>query len=85
MKLKPNFITHVTDEGVLMISAGGSFNGMVRSNKTAGDIIELLRSDITKDEIVERMLEKYEADRASVEGDVDSVISALNEIGAIDD
>ena len=47
MKLKSDFITHRTEDGILMISAGGGFNGMVRSNNTAADIIELLREDET--------------------------------------
>ena len=38
MKLKSTFITHDTGDGLLMISAGGNFNGMVRSNSTAKDI-----------------------------------------------
>lgn len=84
MKLKSDFITHRTEDGILMISAGGGFNGMVRSNNTAADIIELLREDITREEIVEKMLAKYDADRAVLAADVDSVIASLVKIGAID-
>ena len=68
-----------------MISAGGSFNGMVRSNKTAGEIIDMLATPTTREAIVEAMLEKYDAPREVIERDVDKVISALSEIGAIDD
>ena len=46
MKLKSNFITHESGDGLLMISAGGSFNGMVRSNSTAKDIINLLKDHV---------------------------------------
>lgn len=68
-----------------MISAGGSFNGMVRSNSTAGEIIEMLKSEITRDEIVEKMFDKYEVEREILEKDVDKVLGALRSIGAIDE
>ena len=85
MKLKSTFITHNSGNEQLMISAGGDFNGMVRSNSTAGEIIELLKNETTVEKIVEAMLEKYEVERSVLESDVEKVISALRGIGAIDD
>lgn len=85
MKLKSNFITHNTDEGMLMICAGGAFNGMVRASSTAADIIELLKSDITRDGVVDAMLEKYDAERSVIEADVDGIIAKLRGIGALDE
>jgi methyltransferase-like protein len=68
-----------------MISAGGSFNGMVRSNKTAAFIIDMLKEETTKEKIVSAMLERYDADEAVISADVDKVIDALRGIGAIDE
>ena len=85
MKLKSDFITHTTDGEQLMICAGGSFNGMVRSNSTAADIIDLLKTETTPEAIVDAMLEKYEVEREVVARDVDKVIEALRGIGAIDE
>ena len=51
MKLKSNFITHTSGDEQLMISAGGDFNGMVRSNKTAAFIIDMLKEETTKEKI----------------------------------
>lgn len=85
MKLKNSFITHESGDGLLMISAGGSFNGMVRSNSTAKDIINLLKNDITEEQIISAMLEKYDAERETVSADVKSVIASLREIGALDE
>ena len=65
MKLKSTFITHNSGNEQLMISAGGDFNGMVRSNSTAGEIIDMMKKEITREEIIAAMLEKY-ADRADV-------------------
>ena len=85
MKLKNEFVTHDTDGEQLMISAGGSFNGMVRSNSTAAAIINLMKKETTREEIILAMLEKYDVERAVLEPDVDKVIAALREIGAIDE
>ena len=85
MKLKKEFITHTSGDEQLMISAGGSFNGMVRSNKTAAFIIDLLKEETTKEKIVSLMLETYDADEQVISADVDKVIDALRSIGAIDE
>lgn len=86
MKLNEKFITHISGDEHIMVSAGGTkFNGLVRSNKTAGDIIECLKKDVTKDEIVNFLLNKYDADINIIETDVDNIISELRNIGAIDE
>ena len=85
MKLKSNFVTHATAEGMLMISAGGSFNGMVRSNDTAAYIIELLKTETDRDSVIAGMLERYDATEEQIAADVDAVLAKLRSIGAIDE
>ena len=85
MKLKSTFITHNSGDEQLMISAGGDFNGMVKSNSTAAEIIDYLKNETTKEKIVAAMLEKYEVEREVLEADVEKVIAALRGIGAIDE
>ena len=85
MKLKSTFITHSTENEQLMVSVGGDFSGMVRSNSTAAFIINMLSEGTTREAIIEAMLEKYDADRAVIERDVDKVVASLIKIGAIDE
>ena len=85
MKLKKEFITHNTGKEQLMISAGGNFNGMVRSNSTAAAIIDLLKTDTTRDAIIDAMLAVYDVDRDVLSADVDRVLATLREISAIDE
>ena len=85
MKLRPEFITHDDNGEQLMISVDGSFNGMVRSNSTAAEIIDLLGEETTVDRIADAMLEKYEVEREVVVADIERVISSLRKIGAIDE
>ena len=85
MKLKSTFITHMSGNEQLMISAGGDFNGMVRSNSTAAEIIDMLKNETTREDIIAKMLDKYEVEEAVLSADVDKVIEKLRGIGAIDE
>jgi hypothetical protein len=85
MKLKSNFITHTSGNEQLMISAGGDFNGMVRSNSTAAEIIDMLKTETTRQQIIDNMAQIYDVDIAVLERDVDKVLASLRSIGAIDE
>lgn len=86
MKLKENFITHESDGEHITVSAGGSkFNGLIRSNKTAGFIVECLKEDTTEEAIIEKMLEKYDAPRELIASDVAKILAKLRSIGALDE
>ncbi len=85
MKLKDNFITHETDGEQIMVAAGGSFAGMVRSNATAAFIVDCLKIDTTEAEILDKMLGKYDADAEVMAKDIKAIIGKLRKIGAIDE
>lgn len=85
MKLKNNFITHELGDDQIMIATGNTdFNGMVKSNKTAAFIINCLKEDTTKEEIISRMMNKYDADKKIIEADVDKILNVLYEIDAVE-
>ena len=67
-----------------MISAGGDFNGMVRSNSTAAAIIDMLATDISREQMIAAMLERYDATEEEISADVDKVLSTLDKIGALE-
>ena len=86
MKLRKGFITHESNGEHIMVTAGNTaFNGLVRSNKTAGFIVECLKKNVTKEEIIHKMLDKYDACEETITKDVDMILARLQEIGAIDD
>ena len=86
MKLSEAFITHESaGEHITVTTGSDTFNGLVRSNKTAGFIVECLKEDVTKDDIIEKMLEKYDAPRVVIAKDVETVLDTLRKIGAIHD
>ena len=86
MRLKDGFITHEGAEEHITVPAGGvSFSGMIRSNKTAGFIVECLKDEVTAEEIVEKMLEKYDAPKERITRDVEDVLAKLWGIGALEE
>lgn len=83
MKLKDTFVTQEMDGEQVMVEAGG-FAGMVRSNATAAFIIDQLKTETTKEAILDAMEKKYDAPRAVMAEDVDMVINNLKKIGALE-
>lgn len=87
MKLKEGFITYSTgDENLLVATgeAGKSFNGIVRNNETAAFIAELLKNEITEEEIVSKLLDEYEADEKTVRKDVRRLLDTFKREGFLE-
>lgn len=86
MKLNSGFISHNDGEQKLLVSTGSTdFSGLVRSNSTAGFIIECLETETTEDAIVAKMMQKWEVTDEIARRDVQKIIKQLKGIGAIDD
>lgn len=85
MRLKDTFITHNSDGEQILIDVTSSFAGVVRSNKTAAFIVECLKTDTTREQIVDAMYEKYDAPKDVLQKDVDKIIEKLRGIGALEE
>lgn len=86
MRLKDGFVTHDTgEEQVLIATDTKMFSGLVRSNRTAAEIVEFLNSEISKEQIVDKMAEKYDVERVRLENDVERILQTLRNIGALDE
>lgn len=85
MKLRKEFITHESNGEQIMVSGSTDiFSGMVRSNHTAAFIVDCLKKETTQAEIVDAMVNRYDAPREVIEADVENIIGKLKSIGAID-
>lgn len=85
MKLKENFISHISGDEQILIDTTSSFSGLIRSNKTAAFIVECLKEETTKEHIVDLMSEKYDASREVIEKDVSDILDSLRKVGALDE
>lgn len=88
MKLRDGFITYDTGDEQIMVptrASGSSFQGMARGNRTAAFVVECLKEETTREAIIDRMAEKYDAPRQILEEDVDTVLKGLRSMGALDE
>ncbi len=63
MKLKYNFITNEVADKIVAVAVGGDlekFNGFIKMNDTGAYIFNMLKSDVTEEEIVAAMKKDYE-------------------------
>ncbi len=87
MKLKEGFILQQVGNEYMAVATGEAakgFNGLIRNNKTANDIFSLLMTETTEEEVVDAMLEKYDAPRHVIAEDVHETILRLRKAGFID-
>ncbi len=86
MKLKKEFITHVTEEESLLVPTGNAeFSGIVRGNRTLGVILELLKEETTEEKIVFALKDRFDAPEGAAERDTARALAELRGIGALDE
>ena len=86
MKLKDGFVTHeMGGEQVMVATGSASFSGLVRSNATAAFIVDCLKEETTKEQILEKMQAKYDGSLEVMGADVDKIVAKLRSIGALDE
>lgn len=89
MKLKEDYVIYESgEEESIAVATGESatvFNGLLRANKTAAFIMECLGEETTEEEIVSRMLERFDADEQNVRSDVREILDVLRSAAAIEE
>lgn len=89
MKLKDDYILYnASEEETIAVATGDeaeNFNGLLRANKTAGAIMEYLSEDISVDELVDKMAERFDAAKEEIREGVAEVLDTLRGIGALEE
>ena len=89
MRLKKDYIIYNASEDETIAVATGdeaeNFNGLLRANKTAGAIMEYLKEDISTDELVSKMTERFDIDKDTAQKDVNDIIEKLKSVDAIEE
>lgn len=86
MKLKKGFYTQTIADGQVLVPVDpeeSEFRGIVRSNETAAFVVDCLKEETTRDEILKKLTETYEGDEEKMGADLDAVLDKLKNIGAI--
>lgn len=85
MRLNSSFITRDNGEDYILMDSSSKFAGIVHANATTAFIIECLKKETTKRQLVDKMAGKYDAPRDVLEKDVDMVLEKLRSIGGLDE
>lgn len=85
MKLKETFITHTTNNEQILVDTSGKFSGIVRNNNTAAFIVDCLKEETSIEEIINKMIEEYDAPIEDIKKGVNDVLDTLRKIGALDE
>ena len=86
MKLKNEYVTYPVDDKEIMVGTGtSSFKGLAKMNASAAYIISCLKEETDEESVINKMLEKYDAERDVIAKDVAHVVETLRSIGALDE
>lgn len=86
MKVKEGFITKKVAGDVIVIPAEQAlvdFKAIITLNETGAYLWELLQEDTTREVLVEKMLEEYDAEKDVILTDVDEFLSVLEAKGLL--
>lgn len=88
MKLKYNFVTNEVADKIVAVAVGEdleNFNGFVKMNDIGAEIFEILKNDVTTEEIVSLMLQKHpESTKEEAEEAVSGFIAELKKNGIVE-
>ncbi len=82
MKLKYKFVVQEVSDGFVAVAVGADaskFNGIIRMNKTSAFVFEQLMEEVTEDEIIAKMMDKYDAEEKVMRKDTKDFIAKLAE------
>ena len=88
MKIRDGFILREVGGQPVVVAVGAAsqyFNGMVRLNATSEFLFEKLQKEISEDELVKAVVEKYEVDEETARKDVQSFVETLAKPGIIEE
>ena len=85
MRLNKDFLIHITEKETVLVPTGkAGFSGVVRGNKTLGAVLELLKNEMSEDEIITALKQRFDAPDGAIEKDIKKVLSELSGIGALE-
>lgn len=86
MRLKDDFILHNTGEDFVIIATGEAtknFNGIIKLNNMGGEIVSFLSNDISEEDIIKAIVEKYEVEYETAKEDIRNILDSLRKAGVL--
>lgn len=86
MKLKPDFQIVQMANDYMLVPTGDqidSFNGTVILNEVSAFMLNQLKEDLEKEDLVERLVKEFDVESATAREDVDVAVEKLKQIGIL--
>ena len=86
MKLKPDFQIVQMANDYMLVPTGDqidSFNGTVILNEVSAFMLNQLKEDLEKEDLVERLVMEFDVESATAREDVDVAVEKLKQIGIL--
>lgn len=86
MKINENFVIRQIADEYIIVPIGENvlnFNGMITVNEIGRFIWEQLQEDLTKEEVLKRIIGEYEVDEQTASTDLDEFLVRLQEGGLL--
>ena len=88
MKVREGFLLRVIGEEPVVVAVGEAskyFNGMIKLNSSGVFLFELMKEDVSKETLVDKLVEKYEVSREKASEDVNAFIKTLKGAKVLDE
>ena len=86
MKLRNEFLVHQNEGETLLVPAGSAeFSGIIKGNATFGEILSLLKNDVTESQIIEALCKEYDASEEIISRDVTKILDSLRQVKALEE
>ena len=82
MRLKYNFVVNQVGDDFVAIPAGAQvidFTGILKLNETAAFIVEALNNDLSRDDLVKTVAQKFSCALEDAQENVDYILGGLRE------
>ena len=86
MKLKYEFAVREIVGEYVMVPLGTSaleFSGMISTSETGAFLVEALKHDVTREELLNKVLDNYDVDEQTAAADLDEFLELLRKLNVL--
>lgn len=86
MKLKYEFAVREIVGEYVMVPLGSSaleFSGMISTSETGAFLAEALKNEVTREELLRKVLENYDVDAQTAAADLDEFLALLRKLNVL--